>query len=247
MRVDQCVEKGVDTVINSVESETASAQPAVDQTAQKGTTVLVVDDHDGFREGLATMLRQHGFDVVADAADGEAALEAVAHHAPDVVLMDLQMPGLSGLETTRRIAESAPTAAVVILTVSADEDNVAEAMLSGSCGYLVKGSSPDTVIAGVEAAARGETIMSTEVASRLFARLRPNGPGPSPNDLPASLLTAREIEILRLLARGRHNEDIADELVISPFTVRNHISNLLRKLQLHNRTQAAAYAIRHGL
>jgi DNA-binding NarL/FixJ family response regulator len=225
----------------------APAQAQVARAAKNGITVLVVDDHDGFREGLRTILTDHGFDVVADAADGEAGVEAVAEYAPDVVLMDLQMPSLSGLEATKRIAESAPAAAVVILTVSADEDNVVEAMLSGSCGYLVKGASPETVVAGVEAAARGETIISTEVASRLFARLRSNGPAPSPNDLPVSLLTAREIEILRLLARGRHNDAIADELVISPFTVRNHISNLLRKLQLHNRTQAAAYAIRQGL
>jgi DNA-binding NarL/FixJ family response regulator len=225
----------------------ATVQAYGAQQGEKGITVLVVDDHDGFREGLRTMLTDHGFEVVADAANGEAGVEAVAEHAPDVVLMDLQMPALSGLEATRRIAELAPAAAVLILTVSADEDDVVEAMLSGSCGYLVKGASPETVVAGVEAAARGETIISTEVASRLFARLRSNGPGPSPNDLPVSLLTAREIEILRLLARGRHNDDIADELVISRFTVRNHISNLLRKLQLHNRTQAAAYAIRHGL
>jgi DNA-binding NarL/FixJ family response regulator len=245
--VDQSVENVLTPESISPDAETSSADPEVSQAAKTSTTVLVVDDHDGFREGLATMLRDHGFDVVADAADGTAAVAAVAEHAPDVVLMDLQMPGLSGLEATKRIAESAPAAAVLILTVSAQEDDVVEAMLSGSCGYIVKGASPKTVTAGVEAAARGETIISTEVASRLFARLRPNGPRPSPNDLPVSLLTAREIEILRLLARGRHNDDIADELVISPFTVRNHISNLLRKLQLHNRTQAAAYAIRHGL
>jgi DNA-binding NarL/FixJ family response regulator len=231
----------------SAEPDTAFTPAEVPLGGEKGITVVVVDDHDGFREGLSTMLTQHGFDIVAGAADGEAAIQAVVEHAPDVVLMDLQMPALSGLEATRRIAESAPTAAVLILTVSADEENVIEAMLSGSCGYLVKGASPETVIAGVEAAARGETIISTEVASRLFARLRSNGPEPSPDDLPVSLLTAREIEILRLLARGRHNDDIANELVISPFTVRNHISNLLRKLQLHNRTQAAAYAIRQGL
>jgi two-component system, NarL family, response regulator LiaR len=210
-------------------------------------TVLVVDDHDGFRIGLTEMLRAHGFEVVGDAGDGETALGLVEALAPNVVLMDLQMPGLDGIETTRSIAESSPTTAVLILTVSAQEEDVVEAMLVGACGYLVKGSSPATLVGGIEAAARGESMISAEVARKLVARLRTDSANRPEGASPLSFLSAREIEVLRLLAAGKPNDDIADELVISPFTVRNHISNLLRKLQVENRTQAAAYAIRHGL
>jgi DNA-binding NarL/FixJ family response regulator len=209
-------------------------------------TVLVVDDHDGFRIGLTEMLNGHGFEVVGDAADGETALGLVEALAPNVVLMDLQMPGLHGIEITRRITESSPTSAVLILTVSAQEEDVVDAMLVGACGYLVKGSSPATLVCGIESAARGESMISAEVARKLVARLRTNSANRS-EGASLSFLSAREIEVLRLLAAGRANDDIADQLVISPFTVRNHISNLLRKLQVENRTQAAAYAIRHGL
>jgi two-component system nitrate/nitrite response regulator NarL len=210
-------------------------------------TVLIVDDHDGFRGGLKTLLTDYGFDVVGDAADGETALTLVESLAPEVVLMDLQLPRMSGLEATRRIVESSPASAVLMLTVSADEADVVEALVGGASGYLVKGTSPDSVAAGVEAAARGESLMSAEVASRLFARLRDEGVVPSADDVPISFLSNREVEILRLLASGKHNVEIAEELVISPFTVRNHVSKLLRKLQVQNRTQAAAYAVRHGL
>ena len=210
-------------------------------------TVLVVEDHDGFRRGLKRLLGDHGFDVVGDAADGEEALALVDSLAPDVVLMDLQLPRISGLEATRRIAAAWPTTAVLMLTVSATEADVVEALVGGASGYLVKGTSAETVAAGIHAAARGESLMSAEVAASVFARLRNDGASPSRDNVPFSFLSAREIEILRLLASGKHNGEIASELVISPFTVRNHVSALLRKLNLSNRTQAAAYAIRHRL
>lgn len=216
--------------------------------AGNATTVLIVDDDDGFREALTTLLDEQGFDVIGDARNGETALAIVEEVAPQVVLMDVHMPMLSGLETARRITASSPGTAVLMLTISADGDDVVDAMLGGACGYLVKGTSPEALVAGVQAAARGEAMISTEVASKLFARLRKSeAAAPAEDALPLSLLSAREIEILGLLASGRHNDDIAAELVISPYTVRNHISNLLRKLRLENRTQAATYAIRHGL
>jgi DNA-binding NarL/FixJ family response regulator len=215
--------------------------------AVQAITVLIVDDHDGFRTGLKSLLIEHGLDVVGDAADGETALELVESLAPNVVLMDLQLPRISGLEATRRIAASSPETAVLMLTVSANEADVVEALVGGASGYLVKGTSPETVAAGIRAAARGESLMSAEVAASVFARLRNGGATPSADDVPISFLSAREIEILRFLASGKHNDEIARELVISPFTVRNHVSALLRKLHLHNRTQAAAYAIRHRL
>lgn len=209
--------------------------------------VLIVDDHDGFRTALGALLTDYGFDVVGDAAEAETALELVEALAPDVVLMDLQLPRVSGVEATRRIVGSSATSAVVMLTVSADEADVVEALVGGASGYLVKGASPDTVVAGIRAAARGESLMSAEVASRVFARLRTGRLAPSADDVPISFLSVRELDILRLLAGGKHNDEIAEELVISPFTVRNHVSALLRKLQVNNRTQAAAYAVRHGL
>lgn len=210
-------------------------------------SILVVDDDPGFREGMKVLLAGLGFDVLGVAADGETAVALARELVPDVVLMDLHMPGISGAAATKRIAESSPATAVLILTVSATEDDVLEAMLAGGRGYLVKGSTPETVVGGIQAAARGETIISSEVASRLFGQLRLNGAAPVDEDPPTALLSVREVEILRLLATGRHNDDIANQLVISPFTVRNHVSNLLRKLQLENRTQAAAYAARHHL
>jgi len=226
---------------------TEPAAPARAHEAAGAITVVVVDDHDGFRTGLKTLLIDHGFDVVGDAADGEKALELVESLAPQVVLMDLQLPRISGVEATRRIAVSSPTTAVLMLTVSAKEGDVVEALVGGASGYLVKGTSPETLTAGIYAAARGESLMSAEVAANVFARLRNRGVSPSADDVPISFLSTREIEILRLLATGKHNDEIAQDLVISPFTVRNHVSALLRKLHLHNRTQAAAYAIRQGL
>lgn len=210
-------------------------------------TVLVVDDHDDFRVGLTELLTRRGFDVVGDAADGETALQLVRELAPTVVLMDLQMPRMHGIEVTERIAESSPATVVLVLTVSAQEEDVVEALMVGARGYLAKGTSPESLVAGIEAAARGESMISAEVASKLFARLRAINAREPAEESPTTFLSVREVEILRLLAAGRQNGDIADELVISPFTVRNHISNLLRKLQLQNRTQAAAYAVRHRL
>lgn len=228
---------------------TADANPAElnVQGSTETITVLVVDDHDGFRAGLRLLLGDLGFDVVGDAADGAEAVLLVQSLAPDVVLMDLQLPRVSGLEATRQIVAASPTTAVLMLTVSATEDDVVEALVGGASGYLVKGTSPETVAAGIRAAARGESLMSPEVAASLFARLRNKVPAESPDDVPLSFLSAREIEILRLLASGKHNGEIAAVLVISPFTVRNHVSALLRKLHVSNRTQAAAYAVRHGL
>jgi NarL family two-component system response regulator LiaR len=209
--------------------------------------VLVVDDDHGFRAAMGRMLADRGFDVVGEAGDGRTAVSLVRTLAPAVVVMDLQMPRFDGIEATRVISESCPASAVLVLTVSADDGEVLEAMLAGACGYLLKGSSPDALVAGIEAAARGEWMMSAGVASKLVARLRAAGAREAGDESPMSFLSTREIEVLGLLATGRHNDDIASQLNISPFTVRNHVSNLLRKLDVENRTQAAAFAARHGL
>jgi DNA-binding NarL/FixJ family response regulator len=211
------------------------------------TTVLIVEDDDRFRLGLESLLADFGLNVVGTAVDGERALELVESLAPDVVLMDLQLPRMSGVEATQQIAASFPGTAVLMLTVSAEEGDVVDALAGGAAGYLVKGTSPETLAAGIRATARGESLISAEVAARVFARLR-DGAAEEVAEHPAiAFLSERETEILRLLASGKHNDEIASELVISPFTVRNHISRLLRKLDVENRTQAAAFAIRHGL
>jgi DNA-binding NarL/FixJ family response regulator len=225
--------------------QTQTVDPAA--SVSTAISVLVVDDHDGFRTGLGVILADRGFVVVGSAADGRTAISLAETLAPDVVLMDLQMPQLNGIETTRQIVESAPSTAVVVLTVSATDEDVVDAMLAGACGYLLKGSSPETLYAGIEAAARGESMISAPVAAKLVARLREDDARRSGNTSPLAFLSARELEILGLLASGRANDDIAFQLKISPFTVRNHISNLLRKLEVDNRTQAAALAIRNGM
>jgi DNA-binding NarL/FixJ family response regulator len=208
--------------------------------------VIVVDDHDLLRQGLRDLLTEHGLRVVGEAENGEDAVRLVAHVAPDVVVMDLNMPRMSGVEATRRLAEVAPNSRVLVLTVSEDDDTVAQAIEAGATGYLLKDASGEDIAAGVRAAADGEALISPSIASRLLERLRPAGDeagGPAGG----AQLTDREVEVLRLLAAGRENADIAQELFISPRTVKNHISSILAKLHVDNRIQAAVYAVRKGL
>jgi DNA-binding NarL/FixJ family response regulator len=208
--------------------------------------VIVVDDHDLLRKGLRDLLTEHGLRVVGEAGDGEDAVRLVTHAAPDVVVMDLNMPRMSGVEATRRLAEVAPNSRVLVLTVSADDETVAEAIEAGATGYLLKDASGEDIAAGVRAAADGEALLSPSIASRLLERLRPTGDDAG-GAASGAELTDREIEVLRLLAAGRENADIAQELFISPRTVKNHISSILAKLHLDNRIQAAVYAVRKGL
>jgi DNA-binding NarL/FixJ family response regulator len=208
--------------------------------------VIVVDDHDLLRKGLRDLLSEHGLQVVGEAGDGDDAVRLVAHAAPDVVVMDLNMPRMSGVEATRRLASVAPSTRVLVLTVSADDSTVAEAIAAGATGYLLKDASGDDIAAGVRAAAAGEALLSPSIASHLLERLRPaEGGGEATGEAPG--LTDREREVLRLLAAGRDNAAIAQELFISPRTVKNHISSILAKLHVENRIQAAVYAVRKGL
>ena len=207
--------------------------------------VLVVDDDAPFRQALAELLVAHGLDVVGTAASGEEAIERVLDLAPDVALMDMQMPGMSGAQTAARLFELAPVTRVVMLTISGADDDVLEAMLSGASGYLVKGIPPDGLVAGIRAAAGGAALLSPGIATRLLGRIRTDKAAyPRPV---AAILSERELEVLELIARGKANAEIARTLFLSPNTVRNHISNILSKLQISNRTEATAYAIRKGL
>ncbi len=209
--------------------------------------VLLVDDHDLFRTGLRTLLEEQGLNIVGDAENGEVALRLVEELAPDVVVMDLKMPGLTGVETTRKIADMAPLTRVVVLTISVDDDDVTAAVMAGACGYLIKDSKMPELIAGIRAAAEGHSLISPRIASTLLQQVRAHTADASAAETIRAQLSDRELEVLRLIANGNDNAEIARELFISPKTVKNHISNILMKLQIENRIQAAVYAVRSGI
>jgi DNA-binding NarL/FixJ family response regulator len=209
--------------------------------------VVLVDDHDLFRTGLVNLLREHGVHVVGEAENGQGALRLVRDLAPDVVVMDLNMPGMTGVDATRQITSLAPLTRVVVLTISADDADVTDAVMAGACGYLLKDSSIHDLIAGIRAAAAGESLISPQIAAKVLQILRARGStGEAAKGLRAEL-SDREIEVLKLIANGKDNAEIARELFISPKTVKNHISNILMKLQIDNRIQAAVYAVRSGI
>jgi DNA-binding NarL/FixJ family response regulator len=227
-----------------------SGTTAEERQAQKtleDVRVIVVDDHDLFRTGLKNLLEEQGVNVVGEAPNGQTAIRLASDLAPDVVVMDLNMPGLTGVETTRQLAGVAPLTRVVVLTISADDDDVMDAVMAGACGYLLKDSSIQDLIAGIRAAAAGESLISPQIAAKVLQRLRAQS---SSEDAAATIraeLSDREIEVLKLIANGKDNAQIARELFISPKTVKNHISNILMKLQIDNRIQAAVYAVRSGI
>ena len=208
--------------------------------------VLLVDDHDLFRSGLRTLLEAEGVDVVGEARNGSDAVAEARTLAPDVVVMDLNMPGISGVEATAKITMFAPLTRVLVLSASDQDADVMDAIVAGACGYLLKDASIDELLAGIRAAATGESLISPAIASKVLQRLRASGP-PTREDSTASELSDRETQVLRLIANGKDNAQIAAELHISPKTVKNHISNILMKLQIENRIQAAVFAVRAGL
>lgn len=216
------------------------------QARQRAVRVLVVDDHDGFRTGLRTLLEAEGLDV-ADAPSGDAALQQLHWRPADVVVMDLNMPGMSGVEATRRVLEQSPETAVLVLTGAADEESVLAAVRAGAHGYLVKDADLAVIVAGIRAAASGESAVSPQVAGRLLSRLRESGARPSPEPVSIPELSERERAILTLLARGCDNAQIGERLFLSSSSVKSQVSTLLRKLGVENRVQAAVYAIRRGL
>ena len=208
---------------------------------------MIVDDHDLFRAGLRNLLEEQGVQVSGEAASGTDAVRSVREMAPDVVVMDLNMPGMGGVEATRHIAAIAPLTRVVVLTISDEDADVLDAILAGACGYLLKDSSIDELLAGIRAASRGESLISPAIAAKVLQRVRSTSAQPEIADAIRSHLSDREIEVLKLIANGKDNAVIAAELHISPKTVKNHISNILMKLQIDNRIQAAVYAVRSGI
>ena len=223
--------------IDMTEPEVAVADPRV----------LLVDDHDLFRTGLRNLLADQGVDVVGEAQTGAEALGLVRELAPDVVVMDLNMPGMNGVEATRQINVLAPLTRVLVLTISDEDADVLDAILAGASGYLLKDSSIQELLQGIRSAAVGEALISPHIASKVLQRIRATSTSPEIADTIRSELSDREIQVLKLIANGTDNAQIAAELHISPKTVKNHISNILMKLQIDNRIQAAVYAVRSGI
>jgi DNA-binding NarL/FixJ family response regulator len=209
--------------------------------------VLLVDDHDLFRTGLRNLLEEQGVDVVGEASAGDEALRYVRELAPDVVVMDLNMPGMNGVEATKRITSLAPLTRVVVLTISDQDADVMDAIFAGACGYLLKDASIQDVMSGIRAASIGESLISPTIAGKVLERVRAASTSPEAAETIRTELSEREIEVLKLIANGKDNAVIAQELHISPKTVKNHISNILMKLQIENRIQAAVYAVRSGI
>jgi DNA-binding NarL/FixJ family response regulator len=209
--------------------------------------VLVAEDHDLFRQGLCLLLEREGMTIVGQADNGIAAVELTTSLLPDVVLMDLDLPLLSGIEATRRIAEVSPVTHVLVLTISGHETDVVEALLAGASGYLLKGTSPESLVRGIRSTTEGNSLLSPGIAAKLLDRVRAQPHAGAGEAALAELLSEREVEVLRLLTAGKQNAEIARDLFLSPHTVRNHISNILAKLQITNRTEATAVAIRAGL
>ena len=206
-----------------------------------------MDDHDIFRQGLRHLLEARGFEVVGEADNGESAVDVVVDLAPDVVLIDIHMPRMSGVDAINRISVLAPLVRVLVLTISADQDDVADALVAGASGYLLKDASVDELAAGIEAGHEGESLISPPIAAQLIQRLRSAELYGSPNSTVEQSLSERELEVLRLVAQGKDNAEIVRELFLSPKTVKNHISSILRKLQMGNRIEAALYAVKSGI
>ena len=221
-----------------------SAQTSADEISVR---VLLVDDHDLFRTGLRNLLEERGVQIAGEAAQGDEAVRLVRELAPDVVVMDLHMPGISGIEAIRQIAGFAPLTRVLVLTISDQDEDVLHAILAGACGYLLKDASVDELIRGIEAAAVGESLVSPAIAGKVLQQVRATAISPDAADAVRAELSQRELDVLKLISSGKDNAMIAAELHISPKTVKNHISNILMKLQIENRIQAAVYAVRSGI
>jgi DNA-binding NarL/FixJ family response regulator len=213
---------------------------------QRALRVLVVDDHQLFRTGLRELLAYEGFEA-ADAGGGEAALARVRNFAPDVVLMDVNMPGMSGIEATRLLRAAAPTTAVLMLTGAGEDELVLRALCAGASGYLLKDVELGEMASAIRTVAAGQCALSPRAARALVDRIRLNRDEETADGETALRLSERERQVLALVVHGLDNAEIGRRLFVSPSTVKNHVSRLLEKLAVDNRVQAAIYAVRHRL
>ncbi|HEU0233817.1 MAG TPA: response regulator transcription factor [Gallionella sp.] len=215
----------------------------------KPIRILIVDDHTLFRSGIKLVLQRHeGFEVVGEAGDGLEGIKRAKQLKPDVALLDLHMPGISGLEALRVLVEDVPDTHVVMLTVSEDAEDLLETLRTGARGYLLKNIDTDFLLESIQRAARGESVMSPQIAHKLADSLRAT---PKDNVAVAGVnpdkLSPREREIIVMLARGDSNKEIARVLNLTESTIKTHIQGILRKLNIAKRVQAAVYAVEHGL
>lgn len=230
----------------------ADAEPTADEAvkptgAAGPLRVMVVDDHDLFRSGLRRLLdAEPGLQVVSDECRGEEAVQRAAELRPNVVVMDIRMPGMSGIDATRALLEASPDTAVLMLTISESEDDVLGSVLAGASGYLTKDATLPQIVSAIRATSAGESIIAPRVAGALLARLRRHGA--AGREAPgAAQLSERELDVLRLLVAGSDTGEISQQLQLSPSTVKHHISSMLEKLGAENRIQAAVLAVRLGL
>jgi DNA-binding NarL/FixJ family response regulator len=220
----------------------------IEVTTKPRVRVLVVDDHDVFRTGLASLLSaEDGVDVVGQASGGRTGVRLAAELRPDVVLMDQRMPDIDGPEATRQILEHDAEIRVLALTVASQDADVSAALQAGACGFLAKDTAIDSLVDAVHAAANGAAWLSPRAAEVVLGRIRTPAPIPQEDLVPLEQLSDREVDVLRLIADGLENAEIAAALHISPRTAKNHVSNILAKLGLPSRVQAAVYAVRQGV
>ncbi|WP_436773940.1 response regulator [Yinghuangia sp. YIM S09857] len=223
-------------------TESAPAEPPV--------RVLVVDDHPMWRDSVARDLAAAGYDVVATAGDGPEAIRRARATAPNVVVLDLNLPKLSGDEVARELVKNDPTVRILVLSASGEQEDVLEAVKAGATGYLVKSASAAELLEAVERTAKGDAVFTPGLAGLVlgeFRRIATNPTAPNSREPAAPRLTDRETEVLRLVAKGLSYKQIAERLVLSHRTVQNHVQNTLNKLQLHNRVELVRYAIERGL
>ncbi len=208
-------------------------------------TVMIVDDHEMVRRGASGYLEaQPDITVVAEAESGEEAIRLAREHVPDVVLMDLVMPGMDGVEATRKVKDVSPRTQIIVLTSYHQDEHIFPALQAGAISYLLKDVKAQELVDAIHRAARGEATLHPRVAARVIKEFRS---GEADKSSPFSILTEREMEVLKLIARGHTNSKIAEELVITVGTVKGHVSNILSKLHLADRTQAAVYAWQQGV
>ncbi|MBG0829397.1 response regulator transcription factor [Planomonospora sp. ID67723] len=207
--------------------------------------VMVVDDHPMWRDGVARDLAEAGYEVVATVGEGRQAIRVAAAARPELVVLDLQLPDLSGVEVARRLAASDPPPRVLVLSASGEQDDVLEAVKAGASGYLLKSASKEDFLEAVRRTAGGDAVFTPGLAGLVLGEYRRLASQPAPADGPR--LTERETEVLRLVAKGLSYKQIAERLVLSHRTVQNHVQNTLNKLQLHNRVELVRYAIEQGL
>lgn len=210
---------------------------------QRPIKVLLVDDHEMVRIGLAAVLgTEDGFEVVGEAGNGQDGIRIAQEYKPDVVLMDLVMEGMDGIETTRRLLQVHPDCKVIVLTSFLDDEKIYPVIEAGAFSYLLKTSRASEIAHAIRSAVKGQPVLESQVASKIMNRFR------RPKQIePHDELTEREMEVLRLIAKGKSNQEVADELNIGIKTVKFHVTNILAKLGVEDRTQAAIYAFKHGL